>query len=121
MFPNADTVAMAGAAPCRHCAGTLHQSFFDATGRVEAPRFLNVNDANGKRRERSGDTHSVPLFPAYTVADARDGLTAPPAVVCPHCDAPDPDLDLSTIDRHLDFLWDVETWEPTDPNQPESD
>lgn len=108
MFPNADSVAMLGAPGCRHCGGFLHQLFFDASGRVEVPhpRYPNY-------------MRSVPLFPSYTLADARAGLTAPPVVVCPHCDVPDPQLTLEAVNRHLDAWWAIEQSQP--PPQIESD
>jgi len=93
---------MAGANSCGHCGSTLQALVFDATGRVTT-----------KLRNR---VRSVPIFPAYSVADAQAGMTAPAAMICPACDAPDDSLTLDRLAQHLRLTWNVETFQ-----QPESD
>ena len=118
MPPFGNTVAMAGAAPCKHCGRALHRLLFDASGRVEVPSQYRDSSGNLRKVGR----RSKPLFQGYSIADAQAGLTAPGAVVCLGCDAPDPKLTLDHLAHHLKMVWNVETLRGYNlPEQPESD
>lgn len=100
-----------GVPPCKHCGGHLRARVFDASGRVDVRKRY----PNGQRATHAT---SVPLFKGYTLEDEKAGLTAPPAIVCPTCDAPDERYTIGQVGRYIDEYC---IFEGIGPEQPESD